>query len=83
MRHYVKTVKDLIEELECFEPDMPVHITYNYGDHWSTQVAPRVDCVEEVQVVHSDYHRMPKVVADDPEDRFGDEQDSKTVVVIS
>lgn len=46
-------------------PDRPVHHAYNYGDYWRTQVAPEVDMVTDGVVKHSEYHRMPKVVAED------------------
>lgn len=51
-------VKELIEALSEMDPDAPVHFSYNYGDHWHTQVAPLVRKVDEGEVVFSDYHRM-------------------------
>ena len=55
-------VRDLIELLEGYDADMEVHFSYNYGDHWHTQVAPTVDTVEEGMVKHSTYHSMDKMV---------------------
>ena len=58
-------VADLIELLQAENPDAEVHFSYNYGDHWRTQVAPTVDSVEVGYVKYSDYHRMDKLISDD------------------
>ena len=58
-------VRELIEKLGEMEPDAEVHITYNYGDHWRTTVAPKVRRVEDGRVVESAYHSMDKVVDED------------------
>ena len=65
-------VRDLIELLEGYDADMEVHFSYNYGDHWRTQVAPTVDSVTTGRVTYSDYHRMHKVL--DEEDFDYDEE---------
>ena len=49
-------------------PDLPVHLAYNYGDYWKTQVAPQVLDVEQGRVEYSEYHRMDRVVQEEPED---------------
>jgi hypothetical protein len=75
------TVQELIEQLGYMDPNAEVHFSYNYGDHWRTQVAPQVESVEPGFVVHSEYHRMPKVVEldyDDEEEQF----QGKEVVII-
>lgn len=65
------TVDELIAELKQMDPNAEVHFAYNYGDHWRTQVAPKVDSVELGNVKYSDYHRMPKVVEyDDDDDEY-------------
>ena len=71
-------VRDLIELLEGYDADMEVHFSYNYGDHWRTQVAPTVDSVMTGRVVHSAYHSMDKVV--DEEDFDFDEETGEPVV---
>ena len=71
-------VKDLIELLQCENPDAEVHFSYNYGDHWRTQVAPTVDSVMTGRVTYSDYHRMHKVL--DEEDFDYDEETGEPVV---
>ena len=73
------TVKELIESLEGFDPNMEVKFAYNYGDYWKTEVASNVRDVDEGMVKYSDYHRMDKVVDDE-----GDEEEfyTKTVVII-
>ena len=65
-------VKDLIEQLQSLNPNAEVHFSYNYGDHWRTQVAPRVGEVSEGVVVRSEYHRMDKLV-DDEEDVYDED----------
>ena len=55
-------VADLIAELENMDQQAEVHFSYGYGDHWRTQVAPRVDRVDMTVVEYSDYHRMDKLV---------------------
>ena len=79
-------VSQLIEELGFMDPNAEVHFSYNYGDLWRSEVAPRVDCVLEGVVEYSDYHRMDKMVVD--KDRIDEEtgdysEDVRKVVVIS
>lgn len=79
------TVAELIEELKYMDQDAEVHFSYNYGDHWRTQVAPVVRSVSEGFVVDSDYHRMPKLVEDDEDIYLEDgdiDPDVKRVVII-
>lgn len=71
-------VSELIELLQMENQDAEVHFSYNYGDHWRTQVAPTVDNVETGFVKYSDYHRMHKVV--DDEDFDCDEDTGEPVV---
>jgi hypothetical protein len=61
-------VSELIEMLEEMDQDAEVHYAYNYGDHWRTKVAPKVDSVDEGAVEYSGYHRMDKLVDEDDED---------------
>jgi len=76
-------VKDLIEQLRSMNPDAEVHFSYNYGDHWRTEVAPTVDSVTEGVVKYSDYHRMDKLMDEDEmiEDE-GDFEGTRRVVVL-
>ena len=55
-------VKELIEILSRYEQEAEVHFSYNYGDHWRTEVAPAVCQVTDGVVEYSDYHRMDKLV---------------------
>jgi hypothetical protein len=71
-------VSELIELLQMEDQDADVHFSYNYGDHWRTQVAPVVDSVMVGHVVHSAYHSMDKVV--DEEDFDYDEETGEPVV---
>ena len=71
-------VKELIELLQMEDQDAEVHFSYNYGDHWRTQVAPTVDSVMTGRVTYSDYHRMHKVL--DEEDFDFDEDSGEPVV---
>jgi hypothetical protein len=72
-------VRDLIEQLGYMDQDAEVHFAYNYGDHWRTEVAPKVGSVGQGVVEYSDYHRMDKMV--DDEDCYDEESgDYKTDV---
>ena len=70
-------VSDLIAQLQDMPQDAEVHFTYNYGDHWRTQVAPKVRNVDMGSVEYSEYHRMPKVA-----DVWDAEEDADNVVLI-
>ena len=79
-------VKELIESLKYMDQNAEVHFAYNYGDHWRTEVAPKVSQVTEGVVEYSDYHRMDKLVTDE-EDCYDEETgdyktDVRKVVVI-
>jgi hypothetical protein len=80
------TVEELINTLQFMDMNAEVHFSYNYGDHWRTEVAPAVSNVSNGVVEFSDYHRMDKLVED--EDKCYDEEtgdfreDVRKVVVI-
>jgi Zn-finger domain-containing protein len=73
------TVKELIEKLQDFDPQMEVEFAYNYGDYWRTEVTKHITEVEEEAVTYSDYHRMNKVVDSREDD---DVVDEKMVVLL-
>ena len=80
------TVSELMEQLQYLDPNTEVHFSYNYGDHWRTEVAPKVSRVSEGVVEFSDYHRMDKMVGE-YEDQFDEETgdlrtDVRKVVVL-
>jgi glycogen debranching enzyme len=75
-------VSELIEILQEMPQDAEVHFAYNYGDHWRTQVAPKVGEVYEGTVTYSDYHRMPKVVERDYDEEDDNTEDKESQVVI-
>ena len=66
-------VKELMEILEEYDPEMEVHITYGYGDYWNSQVAPKAQYVEEGKIEYSEYHRMDRLV--DTDSYYGDEEE--------
>ena len=76
------TVQELIEQLGYMNPEAEVHFQYNYGDHWRTQVAPKVRDVEPGFVAYSEYHRMPKVWEPDYDDEDDTDADKMTEVVL-
>jgi hypothetical protein len=81
-------VKELKELLEGYSDDMEVHFSYNYGDHWHTQVAPKVREVDELEVTYSGYHEMDKLADepdndDDEDERKELDKDRRMVVVLS
>ena len=73
-------VRELIELLQMENQDAEVHFTYNYGDHWHTEVAPRADRIDMGFIKYSDYHRMDQVVEPDYDDE--PEDGLKAVVLI-
>ena len=79
-------VSELIDILGRYDQDVEVHFSYNYGDHWRTEVAPAICQVSDGVVEYSDYHQMDKLVTDEDEcydEETGDyKQDVRKVVVI-
>ena len=80
------TVQELIKLLQWQDPNAEVHYAYCYGDHWRTEVAPRVSNVSDGVVEYSDYHRMDKLVTDEDqcydEDTGDYKEDVRKVVVL-
>jgi hypothetical protein len=78
-------VSELIEQLSFLNQEAEVHFSYNYGDHWRTEVAPCVSSITEGVVEFSDYHRMDKMVDDEDcyDEETGDyKTDVRKVVVL-
>jgi hypothetical protein len=79
-------VRELMEQLQYLDPNTEVHFSYCYGDHWRTEVAPKVSRVSEGVVEFSEYHRMDKVVENEEdcydEDTGNFKADVRRVVVI-
>ena len=77
-------VKELIEMLGYMDQEAEVHFAYNYGDHWRTQVAPKVDNVEQGVVEYSAYHSMDKMVDDEDcyDEDTGDYKEGVRKVVV-
>jgi hypothetical protein len=76
-------VKQLIEQLKYMDENAEVHFSYCYGDHWRTEVAPKISRVSEGVVEYSEYHRMDKMAREDYDDE--DEQtvaSQRRVVII-
>lgn len=67
------TVAELMDLLENEDPEIEVVFSYDYGDHWNTDVAQPVKCVEMLPCVKSSYHRMLKVCPADEEPEEGAE----------
>ena len=75
-------VKELIETLGYMDAEAEVHFAYNYGDHWRTEVAPKVSRVDEGVVEYSEYHRMDKIANEDYDDEDEATVDSQRRVVV-
>ena len=76
-------VFQLIEQLMDLDPNAEVHFSYNYGDHWRTEVAPKVSSVLEGMVKYSEYHRMDKLVDEDElYEEEGDFEGTRRVIVL-
>jgi hypothetical protein len=77
------TVQELINTLQFMDQDAQVHFSYNYGDHWHTEVAPAVRSAGSGLVKYSEYHRMDKLMdEDDMYEDEGDYEGTRRVVVI-
>jgi len=79
-------VSELIEILGRYNQDVEVHFSYNYGDHWRTEVAPAICQVHDGVVEYSEYHRMDKMVDDEDcydEDTGDYKADVRKVVVLA
>jgi len=79
-------VSQLIAMLEGEDQDADVHFSYNYGDHWHTEVAPKLSNVTVGIVEYSEYHRMDKMVDDEDcyDEETGDyKADVRKVVVLA
>ena len=76
-------VFQLIEQLMELDPNAEVHFSYNYGDHWRTEVAAEVGSVLEGVVKYSEYHRMDKLLDEDEMyEEEGDFEGTRRVVVL-
>jgi len=76
-------VFQLIEQLMDLDPNAEVHFSYNYGDHWRTEVAPRVGSVLEGMVKYSEYHRMDRLLDEDEMyEEEGDFEGTRRVIVL-
>jgi hypothetical protein len=73
------TVGELRARLKDFDDDTPVLFSYNYGDHWHSQVASDIRDVCEDNVKWSEYHQMFKI----PSSERDDDDECTEVVVIS
>lgn len=63
------TVAELIDLLQYLPQDKVVAFSYDYQDHWHSQVVKEIRNVEVLEVEYSDYHRMFKINdGEDPED---------------
>ena len=78
----IVTVQDLIDELEQYDPDMKVKISYDYGDHWHTFVAPDISSIGTGKVEYSSYHQMDKLIDEDKEDDEDDEQEDAVIITL-
>ena len=76
-------VFQLIEQLMDLDPNAEVHFSYNYGDYWRTEVAPKVGSVLEGMVKYSEYHSMDRLMdEDDMYEEEGDFEGTRRVVVL-
>jgi hypothetical protein len=79
----IVTAHELARELLA-GPDLPVHISYNYGDRQRTTVTPGVSRAEEARVRYSDYHQMDRL-CDEPEsdDERAEYEEATKAIVLS
>ncbi len=76
-------VAQLIQKLQFMDQEADVHFSYNYGDHWHTEVAPTVGSVEEGVVKYSEYHLMDQLMDENEMyEEEGDFEGTRRVVVL-
>jgi len=61
-------------------PDLPVHMSYDYGDRQHTTVCPTIGHVEEARVRYSNYHLKDRLIDEDADQ---DHDDARDVIVLS
>lgn len=77
-------VRELIEALELYDPEMEVGFSYNYGDYWKTQVVQTLrdeNCVSEQEVKWCERLEMHEIVDEDDE-RGREHPDTITMVIL-
>jgi hypothetical protein len=62
-------------------PNLPVHLSYNYGDHWRTTVAPEITEATEGTVRYSQYHQMDKLVEEELGE--GEKDGTRQTIILS
>ena len=78
-----RTVADLIEMLQDFDPKAKVVFATNSGDYWNTEVAHSIDEISEGMVSYSERLRMLKTDDnDDDSNESSDGEADKTIEVI-
>lgn len=75
-------VKELIEELSCFDGEQEVCIAQPSHDYWGTTCASEVNNIEIADVTWSEYHRKNKVVDDDHIENY-EKEELQNVVLLS
>lgn len=70
------TAQDIINELQQFPPDTPVHFAFPSGDHWHTTLARGVKAIEEGEITYSQYHEEYRLL--DEEEDTG----AKTAIIL-
>jgi hypothetical protein len=73
-------VRDLINQLQQFDAEDEVHLSYNLGDYWRTTVAPKIHRVEMLPVAEIKYNNKPMMIIDEEDKRY---DEAEQVVVIS
>ena len=71
------TVRELIDELQNYSPDMLVGFSYEYGDYANFTAVRGIDLVELSDVKWSSNLRTHKIV----EEIFGDEEITEILVL--
>lgn len=71
------TVKQLIEELKTFDPNLEVYLTSNYGDHANTEQALELEEVVVAELEESGYSESGLAVKREEEDFEPDIEDEE------
>lgn len=74
------TVQELIDALKRLDPELPVVLSYDYGDRCHKQACEEVEFASELKIRKSGYTNT-EVVCDSNED--DDEEGARVAVVLS
>ena len=75
-------IKELINELKCFDEDMEIMFSYPSGDYLGRILAKEPSNFYEQRVKWSEYHNSYQHIDNDDDNYYEDDDDNSKLVVI-